>query len=700
MSKNIFKYLFILSLLSVVFFSVLMVSAEEITLLDEDFKNVYTAHDLGASLNGNVSSKPNYVNGSQWASLWGSSGWLADKDESLMLYSRKNISYPENGSSTMIFHKLKNEEISENSKLVAYLDFKTADNALTSNTEFWWAMSFKNTIMPLRISSSVENGFGLSFASTENWPFTEKKLDRTDGGLVLQANTDYRLVITLEPNPDGTYKGSFELYDWEKKIGAGILGNYNGVNAKTFTAPDNTYFVIVSNKNTSIEEPFIYLKHMNIGVIAPEEKPRATFYPEKNGELAEINGEFFVTFNKAVNDIKIEDVTISGDAVVEEIVMSEDSKRADFKFSSLKPSTVYDVKIENVMIKGGELEFDYDWSFTTVMPVSFPNIYFDWEISKPDLNIDFTALSYGDITNDALDQGYLDGEKFYSESAITDFERLNLITENGIGYNDLASGTASVKLNRKIDIPYIDEGTVTVKIPVKIEQANPWLYYTSVFEICLKNSLDSSADIQLYRAERNRYNGYFSSLLKIGSNDYIVKDKWFTSESDLVLTLTWNSETQMYDALATLDSFTAESIACLTKEQVSGIDTLEFSINVYGSENRVDVEMIRVSGINVSCENSRTNITEGENKLLVDYVNTDSQKPFDVSFIVVTEKIDENGASIINDINIFSFTNQSEEFGTFTLPVQIIDAEGVCVKIYALSRLDDGIPLMKEVIKQ
>ena len=111
--------------------------------------------------------------------------------------------------------------------------------------------------------------------------------------------------------------------------------------------------------------------HIGIAVKAP-----GVFRIKRRGLLAE---PYLIGVDLAQGRVSRMKIRRSGGAAVEDITMSEDGKRADFVFSGLKPSTSYDVKISGVKTRGGETEFDYDWSFSTVNSVSFTDAYFEWE---------------------------------------------------------------------------------------------------------------------------------------------------------------------------------------------------------------------------------------------------------------------------------------------------------------------------------
>ena len=711
MKRKIFRHLLMLCILLAAAFSVQAAYAEEITLFSDSFNKVYSSHHLSETLWGNINNKSTYVDGTQWASEWGSEGWFEDVDDTMMVKSKLNTAFSENGSTTYIYHKLKEETLPKNSTVVASLDFRTADDAKTANTGLWYAMRFKDYVLALQITSSATDGFDMNYASTTSWPFNEKKLDRDNGGLKLEANTDYKVVITMSPNPDSTYQYSVELFCDGTKVGAGIINEYNILSPDSFTEPNYLALVAVSYKRITVEEPFLYLKNASVTAIIPETKPEAEFFPQKGGDAAEPDGDFYVTFNRAVENIDKSNVTVSGGAAVEDITMSEDGKRADFVFAGLKPSTSYDVKISGVKTRGGETEFDYDWSFSTVNSVSFTDAYFEWEKQTGKVELDLTALSYdNDFTDAEDDEDYINGNKFYTQK-LKNLKLINAVGENGLGYKENRLTTKSNgEILRRLNTVYEDGGNITFKTRMNLESAaQRWLVGEWATMGMSVIGSGNGAKVMLVSTARANWNPKpFISLLGINDTSPAVNTeevKYSCSDDmELELTLIYNSS-DGYDARLVLKNTVTDDIYydltkenCLTKEQAMGLDTLRIDYSVAAS-NGSGYDGVRFKSFSAGSD-SKKGITDGENKLYIDYTNITPDVPFGVTLLAVTEK-EEDGANVIGNVNILTFENRDGENGTLEFPITL---EGVCdgmkLKVYALNGLDGAVPLMKEVIKQ
>ncbi len=702
--KNKLKYLLAICLTVTAVLSTMAVHAEEVTLFDEGFVNVYKDSKLSQTNWGDLTRHSGYVNGTAWASEWGSEGWFEDEGETMVVTPRLDKASPENGSNSYIYHKMKNGPLPESSTVIAELDFSTGKELTSASGEFWYRIVFdEGGLLLCSILGDSQNGYTMKFASSTSWPFTKTVFDRYSGSFDIDPETRYTIKITLSPNPDETYQFSAELFKGDVKVAGGIIGEWNMVKKDTCITPKHVNLCAISNKKTNVKEKFLYLHNAKVTAIVPDTRTEAEFFPEK-GKAAELDGDFYVTFAKQVEDITEADVTISGGARVESVTMSEDGKRADFVFSGLKTATNYDVKIKGVKVVGAETAFDYDWGFSTVSPLSFGEAYFDWEKQKSSFSMDLTNISYDDFTADMSDEDYINGEKFYAED-IDGLQRIDAVTEDGIGYNDYKqTKPVSKGFSKRINLGYIDKGTMTFKVGLKWDTfwAGKWNSVT----ISLSSSTADDAKLTLIGVTSDNYHAN-ARISFPGHDEWLSsgdsKGKDLTAE----LTLVWNAETESYDAnciLKNSDDGTVylekESKSVLTAEQAAALDT--FGCGYYianGNAQKNDGgKFVRFNSFSAECSSVK-NIVAGTNNLLIEYKNLNENEPFDVTFLAVTEK-DENGANIISDVNVIPFTAQTGAAGTLTLPIEISDPEGVKLKIYALNGLDSCMPLMKEVIKQ
>lgn len=707
MKKNGLKFLLALSLAAMAVFSTAAVSAEDITLLDEDFVNVYTGHGLKNTMWGDPNKSTEYVNRTQWASEWGSEGWFRDVDSSLEAFAKIGVTPLANGSNTFVHHRTMVDTLPENAVVTMEVDFTTGPTPKTTSGAVTIEPVFTGSSTRLmRIYSSPSGGFKMDFSGS-GWPFTPRGFDRTVGEFKMEPSTRYRALMTLSPNPDGTYQFTAELFNGDTRIAAGLMNEYQDLTSASLCAPKNVRLLVYADSKPTEEETIVYLHNIKMEASVPDTKPEAEFYPEKGKVAADPDGEFYVTFEKAVEAITADNVTISGGASVESVTMSEDGKRADFVFSSLKTATSYDVKISGVKIDGGETEFSYDWSFSTILPVSFSNAGFDWERQQSSTEIAFTAVTYDDVTESLSDSDYINGTKLYTKD-ISKIEELDAISGSGLGYADYPlDANINTDIRKKLNMTYMEKGNLTYKAIMKMnhywQNGNEY----NVFTVSLCND-DSSVEIKAMEMVRDWYYEHPRlMLLNTGSGwglSYQVMNAASSAELELELKLLWNSDTEMYDAKLAFKNnttgavlFETEKEACLTMEQAASIDTLKikYSLNDRGGKS---LDQVRIERFSAECSSGRS-LEAGTNSLLIDYKNLNPDTPFDVTFLTVSEK-ETDGAKVLSDINIIPFTNQTGESGTLTLPIELTEVEGMKIKVYALNGLDSCMPLMKEIIKQ
>lgn len=678
----------LLTVTAVLSISVCTAFAKEKEIFSDDMVDTYKDGGLQTNWYGKLDQNKRYSDCEVWGTTYGAGDWCFDSEDGFTFQIPADATAKQE---KYISHLIKPTELPENSTVVTSLEFKIADEPKSADSELWFKLSSEAVDLNLfRIRTKPQSKIELGFASDTSWPFTDRSFDRSKG-MSVEYGKSYRLDLTMEPY-DGAYRFAAELYsDSGEKIGSGIVEQYGILDSKSFVKPSAVCLVAVANKEVNEPEPFITLKHISVKARYDEEL-KAKFTPENGATDVDPSGRFFVSFDGETDGITAENVTVSGGAVVRDVVMNDNGSDAEIVLSGLKQGTGYTVKIQNVISNGKT--YNFDWSFVTKMQVSFSDFRFS-SIGSENVSIDFSAMNSENITADADNAGYIGGEKVLVSDA-TEFEKVCGFGVSGLEFLGSA-GKKGITLKKRIKMPNADGKNITLEMNFDPGEGRWDKYARGITS--LSSTTDSSAKIGVMKLERSQYSpGATVSILDIGAKDkYAAKKDRLIDSYTLRIEFIKNGEG--YDVKATVfDAETGEELLsglcdnALTAEQLATIDevTMDFYMEDSGSKSGV---LTTYKDIRIFAEEGSDGLTDGKNTLYVSYESSLSEG-FDIDFLVVIQDF----ARRITDLQLVSYRDCTDAEGDLEVPVTLTDAANSTVRIYTMNSIDGMLPYSGETI--
>lgn len=681
--------------------------AAEKVIFDDTFNNTFAADSLDVNWWGKPTSDSKYNEGKKWASDWGCTGWFADSDDgTLIVQSRTGSKSKESGIKKLVVA----DSLPQGSSLVYTADFRTASQPAQSSTETWLRIedSDKTAHNLFMYRDSPAEKPEIGFASTTAWPFTPKAFDRDPDDMSLEYNKDYRLVITLTPNQNDTCRFVADLYSEGEKLATGIVNEWN-----TFT-PDkirNIYNVainVTANNANTIYEPSLYFKHISIKSVYPDVKPSAKLYPDDNSADVPPNTECYMQFEQAVNDISADNVSITGGAAVDSVIMQDGGKKALINLSGLSANTAYTVSVKNVSAVGSQSVFDYSWSFTTGSGVSFTKPYFGKNTNMLSQNFKNFDIS-GVVSN--TDSAYENGEA-WGTNDLSDVGVCYGVNDDGFLFakGRLSHGQTDANILSGKFAPVSDGRSLNINAVVRL---NEYAFDQTDVSLRLASSTDSTNNYTLLRLNQ-LWNGMeLSALTKNqnpgawindnGTGSIIFKRGYWHLNDDNVglggsvnLNVTLSPDTDNADnytlSVKIIGSQQHAVSKVISKSDAMALDTFA----IYSSSNNVSSgckDFMGIGSLSIDESDSESKMKPGDNVAYIDYTNLDSNQVFDTDILIVERKPGaESEYGEIQNITVISKKDLSGESGIIECPFELKDIDST-VDIFVLNSVDGGILL-------
>lgn len=597
----------------------------------------------------------------------------------------------------------------EGSSLIYTTKFKTGSIPESSSQSCWFRIVLGGNLWANLFQIKAEPGQPLTmeFASSEETRFNATDFDSSNG-MKIDYDTEYTMKITLKPNVGTKVKFVAELFNAEgERIGAGMIDNYSFVNTDTIRTCTGLRLVSYRSSLITQQEPIVYVGETNLSVDMPDSKPEANFYPENGSENADINGSFYMTFKDEIEPISSDDVIISGNAVVDGAEISANGKRIDFYFSSLKPAVKYDVKVKGIQVVGASKTYEYDWSFTTSYQVEYlprtSDVLFDDDMSQA------AFVNYGpDATKGwPKDEEFLSGDVYAGNvPTISPDTGLEMARQDDTG---LVFSTAKLSgspwsgknicFRKYFKTRTLDESqgiriTFDFRTGEKIPQdfllwcyvnnykAKPFAYNGKNATITFKSNngnvwtpssstdgkssfqLDENTDYSLcMEIIKNQTSGLSDMTLAIYDAEGAKLDSAF-----------FDSYTDMPD-INSLLNFTIQS---QTNTNCSGFESTEY----------ITLKNVRAEGV----YEGRDSLVSGDNTIVIPWKNSLADESFTSTFIAVTE-ISDGDVISVDDISVIKFEDVTGESGEHVVTVNVPDAAGRSLKIYAVNDVEGMVAL-------
>ena len=615
-----------------------------------------------------------------------------------------------NGSAEGSAYNFASPEIyPEGSSLIYTANFKTGKAPESTSQSCWFRIVVTGNLWINLFQVAAEPGqpLKLEFASNEEVRFNATDFDSVNG-MALEYETEYTMKITLKPNIGSRVKFVAELYDADgKRIGAGMIENYSFVNTEKIRQCTGLRLVSYRSSKISAVEPVAYVGAVTMSVDFPDTKPEANFFPENGSENADMNGRFYMNFPTEIEEISEDNVTISSGAGVESVYLSSNGKKLDFEFSNLKPSTKYDVKIKGVKVLETQKTYDYDWSFTTSYQVDYlpraNDVIFDDDLSTAE----FVNFGPDAVSGWSSDEAFSNGEAYSgNRSSISQDTELEMIRQDADGLvfsTAKLAGTQwsgkntyvrkkfkSLALDETYGLKMTFDFTTGEKIPqdfylwcyINNWKARPFAYNAKDATITFASS---NGNVWMPRESTDGK----SSFVLEENTDYsltmeILKNP-VSGISDMTLTICDADGNKLDSAFFEnySDMPDINSLPDFTIQSQTNVDCSEFD-----SVDYITVKNIKAEGV----YEGRDNIVSGDNTIVVPWKNALPDESFTSTFIAVTEITDGDVVSV-DDISVIKFENITGESGAHEITVNVPDALGRAVKIYAVNDVEGMIVL-------
>lgn len=690
--KNIFKKAAVLAA-AITLMSVGMCSALEVNILDEEMKDVYKNSKLQTNWWGKAeSSFEAYAKGEAWATSYGMSDGAADTEYGLGLSLctiNADGSKPSSSQEVYLTHLTKEKiELPENPSYKVTIDFRMGKEPKAAISSMWFYLEDKvsNGANIFKIHTQRGQAPYLEFASTTRWPFTPKAFDRSRG-MEIEYDKDYRVVMEIKPYK-GTYRFAAYLYDGEgNELGAGIIERYDMVNATNLCHPNKVTIMTKAGTTITEQEIFVHLKHIKVEASASE-KPSVLFGPANGALNVKPDGEFSAVFERAVEPIKKENVTVSGGAAVDSVEMSEDGKKAVFAFSGLKYGKTYNVKITDAKTVGDSEGYELDWSFTTAKSVSVSEFSFAKDEIAP-ANINFAALKEDDLTDNAADEEYIKGSKFFI-SPSDSFKNIVNLNDGDLGLK-ASGGKTNAVIKKNINFPYKDERNIGAELDFSAKRFRWYNYAAATVSLCA----DDSRIIDLLKFEipdTRRWS--LISVLKPANAAGYAENATVAKDGDFKLKISIIPNGDVYDlslALTMPNGTVKENMitGALSKDEVSAINNVSVEFEVDSGTDDLG-EVFGIKSLNIATEGG-AKLKNGDNAFFADYENLAPEEEFSAEVLVLVE---DKASGIIQSVNKTGVSNLGES-GQIEVHAEVSDAENQRVRILLLNNTNDMILFSK-----
>lgn len=496
---------------------------------------------------------------------------------------------------------------------------------------------------------------------------------------VLENNSTYNLTIDAQPTDDvSAYNFKYTLKDTtnNKSISYAKDGYaFNpadlfaiGMKIQSGAKEDTT------STNAGSGETFIVVESINVEKAVEIPLPTATFTPANGAQYVSIDTDVSVRFDKEVEDIYAEDVTVVGDTnvEVESVTMDSDSKGALIKLPRLSEFSNYTVKVSYVVQKGGEAESEYSTSFSTGSSLYVGELVRDPKTVTDELtNIKTkTSADYAAYQNDVdyktgkiwaysvpVGDKYKDESVYYDiKSAASDGKSMISTSDGKITLGDayFFEPTTDIKTVRQAisrRIPVVNTAkheNLTVSMDIK-QGTWRWLGKPQLAIALAKSGTNENR--LFYVAENgnevrqglcwgrwmdytfdNLYNKTTPGIYDIVRSDSVAAG-WRTGDCRLTASIVYDETSEKYTLTNTLTSLTDSSntvstvIDNIDPSELAKFDSIRIMIKQEGTDSNADNRhktLLTVDNLSVLAGDGKDALITGNNMFTADYVNSES----------------------------------------------------------------------------
>lgn len=658
--------------------------AGEKTVFDKSLVGVYEGDKLSRNNWGDLEKNDaEYAKGNKWASTYGGEGWYSDGETGLLLHPKVGSL---SGNELVVRHKLIAGTLPEDTQLRITYEFDTLDRPVSSTGEAWFRLGTtnptKNSCL-FMLKSSPSDGLTYGFASiTSGYPMTCKDFDRISGSISFDYNSHYKVVITIKPN-SGTYKYVAEVYKDDDKIGSGLIEDYTGY---TYGALANLAYIdmnCVSRSAIDREEAIVAINSIKLEAIYEDTALDASYFPKNLSEGNSLDTDCYASFPMPVEEVSIDNVTVLGGAVAEDVYISDDGKRVNVELSGLKEGTTYEIVLKDVVAAGSTNPFTYKWSFTTGNAVAISNVTTLKNVFSESMgDIDLTGLCAD------TDDEYLAGEAWGSVGS--DASGGYVISDGYLVVKPVsatANGWTGHVLSKRFT-PAADNETLILGMTIKVNNNS---YWNRACSVRLVNS-ETQENFTMFRMVSLGS----ISLTALGTNSAIGTA--VTADEQAITGLALNKDAyfeftaepngDVYNVTLTIKQDGIDDIILtrtLSAEQVMGLNSVQVWSHTVAFNTRMESFAVKNVDINVGSKS----LNSGTNKVYFDYTNTDSDTPADFEALIIEHKNDDGTDEFgtIKSVTVKKFESVEGAQGQLECEFEVTDDESK-VDIYFVNSVD------------